>query len=37
MRMIAHDAKGKETVNMEVVELTPQKLDDSLFIPPPSP
>ena len=35
LRMIAHDAKGKETVNMEVVELTPQKLEDSLFVPPP--
>lgn len=35
LRMIGHDAKGKETVNMEVVELTPQKLDDSIFLPPP--
>ena len=35
LRMIGHDAKGKETVNMEVVELTPQKLDDAMFLPPP--
>ncbi|HYP17718.1 MAG TPA: DUF4412 domain-containing protein [Opitutus sp.] len=35
LRMVAYDKKGKPNVHMEVVELTPQKLDDSLFVPPP--
>jgi hypothetical protein len=34
LRMVSYDAKGKQTSTMEVVELTPQKLDDSLFEPP---
>ena len=34
LRMISYDAKGKQTVSMEVVELTPEKLDDDLFLPP---
>jgi outer membrane lipoprotein-sorting protein len=35
LRMVAYDKKGKQTVTSEVVELTPQKLDDALFLPPP--
>ena len=34
LRTVTYDAKGKQTATMEVVELTPQKLDDSLFEPP---
>lgn len=34
LRMIAYDKGGKQTVKTEVIELTPQKLDDSLFVPP---
>ena len=34
LRMITYDQKSKPTMTMEVVELTPQKLDDSLFVPP---
>lgn len=35
LRMVSYDKKGKPAMQMEVVELTPQKLDDSLFVPPP--
>jgi hypothetical protein len=35
LRMITYDTAGKQKVNMEVVELTPQKLDDAMFLPPP--
>lgn len=35
LRMVAFDNKGRQTVTTEVVELTPQKLDDSMFVPPP--
>ena len=34
LRTVTYDAKGKQTSTMEVVELTPQKLDDSFFEPP---
>jgi len=34
LRMVGLDAKGKESYNMEVVELIPQKLDDAIFLPP---
>jgi frataxin-like iron-binding protein CyaY len=35
LRMVSYDKAGKPGVKMEVVELTPQKLEDSLFVPPP--
>jgi hypothetical protein len=35
LRMVSYDKSGKPAMRMEVVELTPQKLDDSLFMPPP--
>lgn len=34
LKTVTYDAKGKQTMSMEAVELTPQKLDDSLFVPP---
>jgi hypothetical protein len=34
LKTVTLDAKGKQTMSMEAVELTPQKLDDSLFVPP---
>jgi hypothetical protein len=34
LRMVSLDSKGKPSNTTEVVELTPQKLDDSLFVPP---
>jgi len=34
LRMVTLDKKGKPDLTMEVVELSPQKLDDSLFVPP---
>ena len=34
LRIVTFDKKGKKTMTSEVVELDPQKLDDSLFLPP---
>jgi hypothetical protein len=34
LRMVMFDKKGKQTMTTEVIELTPKKLDDSLFVPP---
>lgn len=34
LRMVTFDKKGRPEVTTEVVELTPQKLDDSMFLPP---
>lgn len=34
LRTVTFDRKGKQTMVMEVIELTPKKLDDSLFQPP---
>jgi hypothetical protein len=35
LRMVGFDSKGKQSMTTEVVELTPQKLDDAMFVPPP--
>jgi hypothetical protein len=34
LRMVMFDKKGKQTMSTEVVELTPKKLEDTLFVPP---
>ena len=34
LRMVGFNNKGKQTSTTEVIELTPQKLDDALFVPP---
>ena len=35
LRTVGFDSKGKKTMTTEVIELTPQKLDDAMFLPPP--
>jgi Domain of unknown function (DUF4412) len=35
LRVITHDAKGKENFKMEATKIEPGKLPDSLFLPPP--
>ena len=36
LRVISHDAKGKETFKMEATKIEPGPLPDSLFVPPAS-
>jgi hypothetical protein len=35
LRVISHDAKGKDTFKMEATKIEPGALPDSLFVPPP--
>ncbi len=35
LRVVSHDAKGKDTFKMEATKIEPGKLADSLFVPPP--
>ena len=35
LRIVGFDSKGKKNMTSEVIELTPQKLDDAMFLPPP--